>query len=84
MNRKANVSNDSSKRQKLKTFTEVHGEAEHVQALKHNATNIEEIVSHWTASAATRMNSIGKMENNLKQIFDVWPQFKLPDGFRLV
>lgn len=44
----------------------------------------QEKLNHWTACVASRMNSIREIEKSTKNIIDVWPQYKDPDGFRLV
>lgn len=44
----------------------------------------DEKMSHWTRCVALRMNDIKSIEDSPKQIVDLWPQYKAPDGFRLV
>ncbi|XP_017475230.1 PREDICTED: uncharacterized protein LOC108365651 [Rhagoletis zephyria] len=75
-NRKTKTSNGNLKKQKQRSFSIAEDEDEHAIAY-------QEKISHWRACSATRMNSIRNAENNPKQIFDLWPQYKLPGGFHL-
>lgn len=61
-------------------------EESHIRLLKHDfhAMSYEEKMGHWKACSATRMNNIKDNEKTTKRIIDVWPQYKAPDGFRLV
>lgn len=75
-----------SKKAKTGSFPVTDDEETHIRALKHeyNTMDYEEKLAHWDACAATRMNSIRDIESSSKNIIDIWPQYKLPDGFRLV
>lgn len=76
----------TAKRPREKLFEMTEGEDAHVRALKHDlaAMTYQEKIEHWNACAATRMNAIHETENSPKQINDMWPQYKMPDGYRLV
>lgn len=71
---------------KLTPFAAASDEDAHIRALKHDyhTMKYDEKLRHWTGCAATRMNNIRAMENSSKQIIEIWPQYKAPDGFRLV
>lgn len=74
------------KKAKYHQFQVAQDEGEHIRKLKNEfqAMTYEEKMRHWAACAATRMNTIKDIENTSKQIIDIWPQYKSPDGFRLV
>lgn len=76
----------NSKGAKPKPCTVTSDEDAHIRALKHDfhAMTYDEKLGHWAACAATRMKIIRDVEKSSKQIIDVWPQYKAPDGFRLV
>lgn len=76
----------SSKKARVDQFAVGDNEDEHVRILKTKFETLtsEERMLHWTACAASRMNSIKNIEFSSTQITDIWPQYKTPDGFRLV
>lgn len=79
------TTNSKTKKTKSVVFEVDLSEAEHIRALKHAipTMSVDDIIHHWKGCAATRINSIQNVDDS-KQIIDVWPQYKLPYGFRLV
>lgn len=86
LSRKADSAKLGAKRSRDKTFHVMEDEEAHVRALKHDSKSMSysDKIFHWNACAATRMNSIREIDISSKQIIDLWPQYKMPDGYRLV
>lgn len=61
-------------------------EEEHIRVLKHEIPTmaVEDVLKHWKGCSGTRLNSIQLNSTNSSQIYDIWPQYKLPYGHRLV
>ncbi|XP_055543602.1 uncharacterized protein LOC129729144 [Wyeomyia smithii] len=71
-----------------KTFTTEKDEEIHIRALRHEMATMsyDEKLAHWVGCAATRLNIIQNQNNpqSASKIFDLWPQFKNPDGYRMI
>lgn len=85
-NLKRDMPQKSAKNPKSITFEVDVSEEEHIRALKHDMPTmpINDIVMHWSGCAASRINAIRSDASSSKQVLDVWPQYKLPYGYRLV
>lgn len=60
----------------------------HIRALKHEMATMsyDEKLAHWKGCAGTRLNMLRQNDDiqSTKKMFDLWPQFRNPDGYRMV
>ncbi|XP_017474311.1 PREDICTED: uncharacterized protein LOC108364937 isoform X2 [Rhagoletis zephyria] len=55
-----------------------------IQHLKYDNLTAEEFESCWQASANYRIHQIKEKFNSIQQVFVDWPEYKKPNGYRLI
>lgn len=67
------------------TYAESQSAQDHIKALSDENLTVDAKLMHWKGCVATRLNSFNKGDvTGITQIIEIWPLYKVPDGYKLV